>query len=356
MSIKNIFSNGVLIDVNISAWTGEKQLTADDLGIDPEKLPASFKLGKKSLIPTATIQKFRHLDYLARKTLENKSYKFPFGSARFIPKKIFDEFNTEFETLKNNYMALVSDLVTNYDSYKRQMRTEFISAAKEAYERLTKLNNIEDQILCIPRIEKDANGKDVTVMKEVTQDQYINEFLERIERCYPKVESLSRRFSMDFVAFQMELPDLTEATIDDVAEEHEKINLLQEAFQKKMRKEMESYAENIVRENRDRANDIIQTMTANIKNKKRFTETTYNMVLNMINTFISLNITDDIKLEQALMNFKIKYLDGFSSKQIRESTTMQIDMLKDLTQINTIIQDASEIQALAESYRTKIKM
>jgi archaellum component FlaC len=236
------------------------------------------------------------------------------------------------------------------------MRTEFISAAKEAYERLTKLNNIEDQILCIPRIEKDANGKDVTVMKEVTQDQYINEFLERIERCYPKVESLSRRFSMDFVAFQMELPDLTEATIDDVAEEHEKINLLQEAFQKKMRKEMESYAENIVRENRDRANDIIQTMTANIKNKKRFTETTYNMVLNMINTFISLNITDDIKLEQALMNFKIKYLDGFSSKQIRESTTMQIDMLKDLTQINTIIQDASEIQALAESYRTKIKM
>jgi archaellum component FlaC len=356
MSIKNIFSNGVLIDVNISAWTGEKQLTADDLGIDPEKLPASFKLGKKSLIPTATIQKFRHLDYLARKTLENKSYKFPFGSARFIPKKIFDEFNTEFETLKNNYMALVSDLVTNYDSYKRQMRTEFISAAKEAYERLTKLNNIEDQILCIPRIEKDANGKDVTVMKEVTQDQYINEFLERIERCYPKVESLSRRFSMDFVAFQMELPDLTEATIDDVAEEHEKINLLQEAFQKKMRKEMESYAENIVRENRDRANDIIQTITANIKNKKRFTETTYNMVLNMINTFISLNITDDIKLEQALMNFKIKYLDGFSSKQIRESTTMQIDMLKDLTQINTIIQDASEIQALAESYRTKIKM
>ena len=356
MSIKNIFSNGVLIDVNISAWTGEKQLTADDLGIDPEKLPESFKLGKKSLIPTAVIQKLRHIDYLARRTLESKSYKFPFGSARFIPKKIFDEFNTEFETLKNNYMALVSDLVTNYDSYKRQMRTEFISAAKEAYERLTKLNNIEDQILCIPRIEKDANGKDVTVMKEVTQDQYINEFLERIERCYPKVESLSRRFSMDFVAFQMELPDLTEATIDDVAEEHEKITLLQEAFQKKMRKEMESYAENIVRENRDRANDVIQTMTANIKNKKRFTETTYNMVLNMINTFISLNITDDIKLEQALMNFKIKYLDGFSSKQIRESTTMQIDMLKDLTQINTIIQDASEIQALAESYRTKIKM
>jgi hypothetical protein len=31
-------------------------------------------------------------------------------------------------------------------------------------------------------------------------------------------------------------------------------------------------------------------------------------------------------------------------------------MLQDLIAINTIIQDAAEIQALAESYKTKIKL
>jgi hypothetical protein len=356
MSIRNIFANGVLIDVNISAWTGEKQLTAEDLGIDSDKLPDSFKLGKKSLVPPRIIEKFRHIDYLARKALISKSFNFPFGSARFLPKKIFDEFNNEFETLKNNYYALVNDLTSNYDAYKREMRTEFISAAKEAYERLTKLNGLEDQVLCIPRTVKGPDGKDTTVSVEITTDQYINEFLDRIEKDYPKVEHLAKRFSMDFVAFQMELPDLTEATIDDVAEENTKINLLQDAFQKKMRKEMEAYAENLVKENRDRANTVIQTLTNNLKKKSRFTETTYNMILNMINSFKMMNIVQDNNLEASLETFKVKYLDGNTSKQIRESDKIQANMLQDLIALNTIIQDAAEIQALAESYKAKIKL
>jgi len=356
MSIRNIFSNGILVDVNISAWTGEKQLTADDLGIDPKSLPDSFRLGRKCLIPPRIIEKFKHFDYLARKLLTTKSFAFPFGNARFLPKKIFDDFNTEFEALKSGYVSTVNDLVNNYDTYKREMRTDFIAAAKEAYERLTKLNDIEDQLLCISRTVKGPDGKDTTEMVEVTQDQYINEFLDRIEKCYPKPETIAQKFDMQFVAFQMELPDLTEATIDDVADENTKIRLLQDAFQKKMRIEMENYAEKIVKENRDRANVVIQTLTVNIQAKKRFTETTFNMILNMINTFTSLDIVDDARLGGALTSFKNKYLVNLDAKKIRESTPTQLQMLEDLKQINTIIQDAAEIQALADGYKAKINM
>jgi hypothetical protein len=273
-----------------------------------------------------------------------------------VPKRAFEDFNTEFEALKSGYMSFVQDLVINYDTYKREMRTDFIAAAKEAYERPTKLHDVEDQVLCLPRTTKGPDGEDVTVSVEITLDQYINEFLDRIEKCYPNQSTIASKFSMDFVAFQMELPDLTEATIDDVAEENQKIMLLQDAFQKKMRKEMEQYAEKIVKENRDRANKVIQALTTNIQKKTRFTETTFNMILNMIETFISLNIVDDFLLEEALKNFKDKYLVKMNAKQIRQSAPTQLAMLEDLTQINAIIQNASEIQALAEAYKAKINM
>src|SRR5512136_339860 len=106
MSIKNIFANGVLVDINIRAWTGEKQLTADDLGINPDSLPSSFKLGRKCLIPPRIIEKFKNLDYRSRKELIRKSFEFPFGNARFLPKKSFEEFYADYQVLETEEKAL----------------------------------------------------------------------------------------------------------------------------------------------------------------------------------------------------------------------------------------------------------
>jgi hypothetical protein len=342
MSISNIFANGVLIDVNISGWTGEKQLTAEDLGIDKDKIPASFKLGKKALVPRTILDKFAHLDYMARRLLMTKSFTFPFGSARFLPKKAFDEFNTEFTVLQTNYQACVDDLINNYVNYKLSMREEFLIAAKEAYQRITKINGVE-------LIVTDDGA-------QMTEDQFINAFLERIEKVYPKPETLRRKFGMDYAAFQMELPDLTEATIDDVAEENEKRNLLTEAFQKKMAKQMVAYAETLVKEPRERTNAVIEKIIDNLKNGKRFDVRTVDMISNMIKEFKTLNIVGDFNLESTLTWFKETYLDKYTPKQIKESDQIKADMLRDILGIQVMINDASQIQALAEAYRSKINL
>lgn len=342
MSISNIFANGVLIDVNICGWTGEKQLTSEDLGIDKDKIPASFKLGKKALVPRTVLDKFSHLDYLARRLLMTKSFTFPFGSARFLPKKAFEEFDTEFQVLQTNYYACVNDLIDNYDGYKLAMREEFLIAAKEAYQRITKINGIE--MITV------ADGN------QITEDQFINNFLDRIEKVYPKPETLRKKFSMDFSAFQMELPDLTEATIDDVAEENEKVNLLHEAYRKKMAKQMEAYAENLVREPRERANAIVERIIDNLKNGKRFDTRTVDMISNMIKEFKTLNITGDTQIEATLDWFKETYVDKYTAKQIKESDQIKADMLRDIQGVQAMINDASEIQALAQAYRDKISL
>jgi hypothetical protein len=334
-SIKNIFANGTLVDLDISSWSGEKQLTAEDLGIEASKLPKSFKLGKKSLVPPSVIAIFKHLDYKARNLLITMSYPFPFGEARFLPKKLLPDFDEKYQIVKQEFDAQVVDLVQNFQTHKMAMRQEFIAAAKEAHDRLTKIKGLDD-------------------LKPV--DEYVNDFLARIEKDYPTPDSLFSRFDMNYAIYQMELPDLTEATINDVAEENTKVRLLEEAFQKKMRKSIEAYAEKMVKDNRDRANVVIQTLTENLNAKKKYTEASARAVEKMINNFLALDIIDDARLKRTLTEFKAKYIDGNTSAIIRKSAQLQKEMLDDITAISAFILDAAEIKALADGYREKVKI
>ena len=334
MSIKNIFANGILVDICICAWTAEKQLTPEDLGIDASKLPKSFKLGKKALIPPSIIAKFKHMDYEGRSLLNGLSFPFPFGNARFLPKKLFTKFNDAFEQLKLKWDAAVTDLVMNYATYKRDMQADFISAAKEAYERINKI-----QGACA-----------------LSQEEFINQFLSRVEKLYPRPDTIFNRFDISFSVYQMEIPDLTEATISDIAEENDKIRLLTETFQKKMVREMENYAEKLVKDNRDRVSVVLESLKENLTGKKKYSEKTANMVENMINDFLNLDIIDDARLKTSLVDFKAKYINGTTSKIIRNNTKVQKEMLDALTAISNIIMDAAEIKALADGYRSKINI
>ena len=331
MAVKNIFANAILVDVNISAWTAEKQLTAEDLGIDPKKLPKSFKLGKKALIPPEVIAKFKHLDYEARHLLKVMSYAFSFGQARLLPKKLAVPFDEQYGAIKVKYDAAVVDLVQNYNQYKRDMQKDFVEAAKEAYERIQKIQGACDK----------------------TQDEFINDFLTRIEKQYPSPDSIFARFDMDYAVCQTELPDLTEATIDDVAEEDEKRKLLEDAFQKKYTKSLESLPEKMVKENRERAKIVLDSLKDNLTGKKSYTDKTVHALETMIQEFLALDIMDDAQLKSALVNFKAKWIDGNTSKNIRNSAKLQSEMLAELTAITNTLLDAAEIKAVAAGYRQK---
>lgn len=348
MSIQNIFTNGVLVDVNIRAWTGEKQLTAQDLGLPVEKMPKAFRLGRKLLVPAEILGQFKRLDHLARTLLLTRSYPFPFGGARFVPKKAFVDFVEEFEELQRQYDAAVKDLIDHYDTYRIEMRSQFLAAAKTAYNRLSQLHGYDGLL------KKDEKGN--STGENLTEDEFVNAFLERIEKSYPTIEKLQEKFSMNYVPFQMELPDLSQATIDDVASEKTKIELLQRGYQSKMRKELESYAHKIVEENRARVQKVVDTLTDNIENNRRFTESSRNMVISMIDNFGRLNIAEDTNLEKGLVAFKRKYMDPNPAKKIRESDEIQNNMLIDLKKIQLAVKNTEQINALAQAYKQKINL
>lgn len=348
MSIQNIFTNGVLVDLHISAWTGEKQLNATDLGIPADKLPKAFKLGKKSLIPPEVLARFKHIDYLARRLLITSSFPFPFGSARFIPKTALVEFNDEFEELKAKYQLELEGLCANYAKYRLEMRTQFIAAAKAAYTRLSQIPGYEGLN------KKDEKGN--YTGEVISIDEFVDAFIDRIEACYPDEKTLRSKYGMSYFPFQMELPDLSQATIDDVAQESAKVELIQRGFQAKMAKELKEYAQKIVVENRARAQKVIDNLASNIEQGKRFTNVTMEMVENMIKSFSKLNIAGDTELEERLNAFKAKYLDPHSAKEIHNSDELQANMLVELKSLQELVRNAEDITALAEAYKQKINL
>ena len=328
MTLSNEFKSGILIHVKICAWTGKQQLTPEDLGIPKDKIPSSFELGKKPMVPPSIIGALKHQDYLARKLLEGLSLPYIFGSARFLPKTNVIEFFDKYKVIEDCYARLVEDLVTNFQNYKFAVRADFVEAAKTAHERLSMQASYTTPL-----------------------DEYINSFIERIEKKYPRVEDIREKYDMSYTMIQAELPDLAEASIDDVSEEAQKVRLIQEAYKKKHMKQLEKHAEDTVKYIRDIAKDVIDDLISSLSQGKKWTEKTMDKIEDAITRFTKVNVIKDVILEEALVSFKKKYLGGYSSEQIRNSDDIRKDMLKDLTVLSEIVTNVEQINALTEAYK-----
>jgi hypothetical protein len=334
MSFQNIFTDGVLVDLNIGKWTGARSLQAEDLGIPKEKLPKTFRLGQKTLVPKEVIDNFSHLDYLARKLLTDKSFPFAFGNARFVPKKLFQEFVDELKTLQERFFNSVEDLCTNYEKYKLEVRPEYVKAAHAAFNRLSKFDTDFDE----------------------SQDEFINNFLARVDSFYPTVESVRKRFSMSFVVFQVAMPDLSQAGIDDVVSEARKSQLIENTYKDALYDKVQEYVNNMVGELRDKASSVLTTLKNNIKEGKRISEASLNSVKKMVETYEKMNIVGDNNFYDKLCSFRKKYIDPHTAKGLRNSPQILQDMLIELKVLVDEADNQVGISAVADAYKNKIQL
>jgi hypothetical protein len=334
MSFQNIFTDGVLVDLNIRKWTAERALQPEDLGLRKDQLPATFRLGQKSLVPPEVILNFNHIDYLARRLLTDMSFPFAFGNARFVPKKMFKKFTEEMEGLQVKFEGYIDDLILNYEKYKLSVRPEYVKAAHSAYERFSKFN------------------KDFTQ----TKDSFINDFLERVSNFYPKVEDLRKKFSMSFVVFQMAMPDLSQASIDDVMSDASKSALIKATYQDALYERVNEYVDNLVKELRGKASTVLTTLNSNIKEGKRISEASLNMVKKMVEDYGRMDIVGDAYFYGMLCEFRNKYINPYSAKQMRDNPNLAKDMLPDLKELVAQANNSLGILAVSDAYRKKIQL
>ncbi|MBD3260264.1 MAG: DUF3150 domain-containing protein [Candidatus Altiarchaeales archaeon] len=333
MSFEKIFTHGVLVDVNISIWSARTQLQAEDLGIQSEHVPESFSLGHMKLIPSEVMSELNHFDYMIRALLKKHSFPFEFGEARFVPKKVFPTFSDEFDTINQEFQKKIDEFVASYPRYKLQMRQEFTKAANQAYERLLTLCGFDK-----PR------------------DEFVNEFLERVEALYPSEEKIRSKFSAEYVVFQVSLPDLSQATYETVAADNEKMALMQKAYEKALYKRVQSFVDNVVNEQRSNAVKVMSHVAENMKKGKRFTTATLNSLRKMVTEYERMDVLDDADMLKRLRDLKERVLDHITAKQVAESAKLSANLRKELEALVVLANDREAIAALAENYRQRIQL
>lgn len=334
MSFSNVFTHGNLVDINVNMWTGQKNLTAEDLGLDEESLSKAYSLGKKKLIPREVISTFKHFDYKARYELIKHSFPFEFGSARFVPKKVFVKFAEKMEKLIKEFNKAADELERNYPRYRLEMRKEYVEAAHEAY-----------------RINKSLHkGFDMA------ENDFVNQFLERIEKHYPSAEDIRSRFKLDYVVFRMEIPDISQASYEDITEEGDKVRLLEDAYKRNLDKKVNSFVDNVVRSLRSKAYDALIHVAESVRRGKTITTATFNMLNSMIQEYEDMDIVGDQKFKKLLLDFKKRFLDNYTPAQVKNDAKIRRTLYHDLKGLATIAKEKNVIKEIAEAYRKRIEL
>lgn len=332
MSLEKTFTGGNLVDINVSMWTGQKRLQAEDLGMIATDINDAFSLGRKMLIPAEILAEFKRLDSLLRNTLVKHSFSFAFGGARFVPKLKFMDFATDADKIIYQFNRLADDLAANYGQYRQDMRKSYVEAAHEAYARAQSLTK--------------GFSKDET--------EFINEFIERIEKAYPDAKEIRGRFSMEYTVFQVALPDLTRAKYDDLVEEDAKIRMMQEAHQKALYKKIHDFVDTSVNELRGKATKVLQRMSDLIASDRAFNESSLTTMRNMVDDYEKLDFVGDEQFIKHLKYFRMKCIDGYTAKTILNDKVVRETILRELKKILVVAVDRSAIDALANKYRQGI--
>jgi hypothetical protein len=335
-NLGNIFKDGFLVDVDVSFWSASKKLTEEDMGLD--NVSAAYTLGKKYLIPREVMQAFRRIESRARALVENSSFKFPIGNARFIPKKKFIKINEELKKHQSEYDALVEDLISKYQDYRENMKPVYLEAAEKAY-----MNKSPDTMTFGLDHDPEAEKK-----------AFVDQFMARIDACYPPVESLRSKFSLQWAVFEIALPRIREGDADMIAEDQAIRQKIEEDYQNQMHAKIGTFVNDVVGVLRQETIELCNHITSNITEGKVIKSTTIQSLTNFIDKFRDMNFVGDKTIEDSLNSIRKELIDVHPTSAFTDNAELQTELKR---RLNLVAQQASsmtDINSITGEYRRKI--
>jgi hypothetical protein len=351
----NILQDIIICELHVKGWSAEVHLKPEDLGIPADKVSKAYKLGRKALIPDEIMQKFQTNESGARAILERNSFKFKLGTARALPPGMVQDTFPLIEDFITERILLAQDLITNYETYKAQMLPVYIEAAEIAFENLTPTGTIEFSI----------EGR------EADKKAFVDKFLERIAKLYPRVEDLANRFEMtldvwpisidfeksDMISVQRSIEVVNARVRDELTQQAEttaKRNIDVEQYKAKTAERMSNYADDIVKMLRDQTVACMNEIADNIKNGQVIKGHTYNRLNNFIEKFKKMNVVGDTTVEAMLDNFKKEFLEVYPAKMLREDPELKEELSRRLLLISKSASEISDVSEITGEYSRKV--
>lgn len=337
MSSSQIFKDGVLVDVNVSYWSGAKSLKPEDLGLDPKSLPEAFKLGRKFLIPTKVMQEFRKIESRARRVVDNNSFQFPIGGARFVPRKKFVAVIDSLNKLRIEYTTLVNDLVKNYDEYRSQMRQIYVGAAETAF-----------------YAQEEAVNEFSIDEREQSKEAYINTFMARIETFYPAPETLRAKYSLSWDLFEMAVPKMRKGDEQDMVGRQTDADEADRIYREQFNRKVTTFVDDVVASLREQTVEICSRISENIKSGKVITGKTLKSLKTFVDRFSELNFVGDTRVEEQLATLRSEFLDRHTTDTITSAPDLQDELRRRLHDLTTVASDMTDITSITGEYRRRV--
>ena len=336
--MQNIFKDGVLVDVNVCFWSGAKALTPDDLGLDPSKVADAFKLGKKFLVPEKVVAAFRTIEGRARRVVEKNSFRFPIGNAYFVPRKKFASVLSQLREHQAKYVALVEDLVENYDTYRQEMTPVYREAAETAF------------LTMQPEGVQTFNIDD----READKANYVSQFLARIEKFYPTAASLRNRYSLDWSLYEVAMPKMSRGEGDQIAEDEETREAMGKEYREQFTKKVSTFFDDVVKTLRGETMELCNRIVSNIKDGKVVKGRTLDSLRNFIDKFGEMNFVGDVKVEEQLETLRKEFLNTHTTEEISEQGDLQEELKRRLGVVMDTASDVSDINSITGEYQRKV--
>jgi hypothetical protein len=338
MSFQKIFTDGNLVDVDVSIWTAMRKLTPEDLGLNENDFSNTISLGSKKLIPAEAITKLKRYESRTRNMLIDYSFPFAFGGARFIPKKKFLQFAQKMELLIQDFNLEADNLVKHYASYKIHMRQEYTELATRAYKRKFKLDR------------KSIEGRG-----RKSLNVFIDNFLSRIEECYPHEDDIRSKFRISYTVYKVDLPDLSQAKMDDIIEEDEKYKIMEEVYRENLQRQVNDFVKDTTYRLRGRAEKVLTRLHKILTTDGKISEATMTSIRNMVDDYACMNFVEDDDFTALLQRFQEKWIDPYTAKKILTDKNLKKRIVIHLDTLIKHVNDKAKINWLIQKYQRKIK-
>jgi hypothetical protein len=335
-NLQNLFHDGMLVDLTVRYWSAQRKLNEEDIGLD--EVSDAFSLGKKLLIPYEIMHEFKLIESRARTLIDNSSYRFPIGNARFIPKRKFIKVVNELKELQTKYKELVNDLITNYQQYREHMRPIYLKAAQNAFE--TKNSKV--------------NSFGIDYDPEKAKASFVELFMARIEACYPLVGSLEAKFGIDLAVFEVALPKLQEGEAEDIAQDLELKQELANEYRRQMQSKITSFVDDAVSVLRQEAIQLCKHVSNNITEGKIIKSTTISSLTSFIEKFQDMNFVGDKTIEASLNSLRKEILDVNPASEFSSNEELKAELGRRLNLIVEQATNTTDISSITGQYKRKI--
>jgi len=332
--VESVFRDGTLINLYCSYWKGQFGLRPIDLGLEADRIPKFFSLGRKRLYPKSESDKFAKLESEVRSHIYNNSLVFPVNGLYFIPTTLVPTATAFLDGKIIEFNHLRDDFIGGYDNIREEMLKQYEEAARTAYENMANNGNGDER-----------------------PSEFKEKLLTHVRQLYPSVSTLRAKYNLSYQLFTISAPniELNETNVEDLLDTVEERRRLTEQYQHRMDEQIREFVDDAVAQLRGRIVEALTSLRNSFNSSKCVTERSMNRVRRTIEQFKALNFMDDERVEEALRQFEREYMQR-DAKEYRDNSGLLEQFRTATDEALQSAKDSSDVSAVTGHYIRRLNL